>query len=88
MNKLFITGTYSAEQSAQLQAAFGKHFKEVYTKDTLLHGSAKDFLGKLDGMQAALVDLEVCKQATVFIGNNHCESTAINRLANLGTRLE
>eukprot|EP00953_Heterococcus_sp_UTEX-ZZ885_P039237 20117-Heterococcus_DN1.PRE.1 len=71
MNKLYITGAYNANETAHLQTTFGKHFKEVYTKDTLLHGNAKDFLGKLDGMQAAIIDLEVCKQATIFIGNNH-----------------
>jgi hypothetical protein len=83
MNKLYITGAYSTNETAQLQTAFGKHFKEVYTKDTLLHGNAKDFLGKLDGMQAAIIDLEVCKQATIFIGNNHCKSTLLQHLAAL-----
>jgi hypothetical protein len=83
MHKLYLTGAYSANETAQLQTAFGKHFKEVYTKDTLLHGNAKDFLGKLDGMQAAIVDLEVCKQATIFIGNNHCKFTLLQRSASL-----
>jgi hypothetical protein len=70
MKTLYVTGVHGAAVDA-IQAAFSKHFDAVHTKDTLLQGHAADHLATLKNVQAALLDQDVCKHATIFIGNNH-----------------
>jgi hypothetical protein len=69
---LYVTGVHSGTGDA-IRAAFGSQFAAVHTKDTLLHGRAAEHVAALKNVQAALVDQDVCKRATVFIGNNHSE---------------
>ena len=70
LKTLYVTGVHSDSFDA-IQKAFGSYFDAVHTKDTLLQGRAAEHLATLKNVQAALVDQDVCKHATVFIGNNH-----------------
>jgi hypothetical protein len=70
LNTLYVSGVHS-DDVANIQQVFGQYFDAVHTKDTLLQGRAAEHLATLKNVQAALVDQDVCKHATVFIGNNH-----------------
>jgi hypothetical protein len=79
LNTLYVSGVHS-DEAASIQQVFGQYFDAVHTKDTLLQGRAADHLATLKNVQAALVDQDVCKHATIFIGNNHSKWLQLSSL--------